>query len=182
MKTFRSNIWVVVASVLLVLGLTAQGIGTYEQRPAGDELTRWLSGFAYESYSEDAYEKLRSIAAQTASEKEFIERASDLMLAHPDLFNIPQNGEKAPDSLNQTLYLQWTNQQAPSGMNSSAQIERTRNLTALNQDAPSRYTNTPVQAILQRAAEVVKSALPEPADLIKRLLKPLSDGLAINAP
>jgi len=104
------------------------------------------------------------------------------MLAHPDLFNIQQNSEKAPDSLNQTLYLQWTNQQAPSGMNSSAQVERTRNLTGLNQDAPSRYTSTPLQAVLRRAADVIKSALPEPADLLKRLLEPLSDGLAINAP
>jgi len=182
MKTFRSNIWVLFASVLLLTGLTAQGVGSYEQRDAGDELTRWLSDFAYESYSDDAYEKLRSIAAQTSSEKEFIERASDLMLAHPDLFNIPQNSEKAPDSLNQTLYLQWTNQQAPSGMNSSAQVERTRNLTGLNQDAPSRYTSTPLQAVLRRAADVIKSALPEPADLLKRLLEPLSDGLAINAP
>lgn len=169
--------------VLLAL-LTAAGIqqsGMYSSNNEADELTRWLLSFADESHTEQAYEKLALIDRTVANEQDIIAQASGIMLAFPDLFRLPGESDQE-DDLAKVLFLQWSAESPSSGMNSSAQIERNRNAQATHQENPSRYAFAAARSVAARATAILKDAIPAPAELIERLLRPLRDGIAINAP
>lgn len=176
----HSLIWIILLALLA--GITAQSALNNFSDERADELTVWLVGFANDQQSELAYEKLRDINRSGSSHHDVIAKASHIMLENPDVFSLPENTAESNDDLVQVLLLQWTSQQGPSGMNSSAQIERSRNLYASTPDGQSRSLVDAAESVINRAVEVVRKALPAPSFILDRLLKPLLNGLAINAP
>lgn len=182
MHQLRSHpiIWLILLALLA--GITAQSAVSYFSDERSDELTIWLVGFANEQQTDLAYEKLRDIDRSGSSHHDVIARATRIMLENPDIFSLPDSTADSNDDLAQVLLLQWTSQQAPSGMNSSAQIERSRNLHASTPDSQSRSIAEAAESIVNRAIEVVRKALPAPSFILDRLLKPLLNGVAINAP
>ncbi|MCC5927574.1 MAG: hypothetical protein JJU41_13560 [Bacteroidetes bacterium] len=174
-----SVIWIVLLALLA--GITVQQAVLYNSDDKPDELTRWLMGFAADYQTDQAFEKLSGIDRKSVSDQDVIALASGIMLDNPDLFTLPhEDGEQ--DDLARVLMLQWTAQQPSSGMNSSAQVERNRNGKTNTHESPTRYIQAAVRSVAATASAVIKEALPAPSELIDRFLKPLLDGIAINAP
>ena len=181
MQKLRSYSFIWIVLLALLAGITVQQAGLYNTDNEPDDLTRWLLGFAADYQTEQAIEKLSGLDRSQSNDQDVIAQATSIMLENPEIFTLPgENGEK--DDLAKVLLLQWTAQQPTSGMNSSAQVERNRNAHANTNDGQSRYFYAAAKSVVNNAIDVIRQALPAPAELIDRLLKPLLDGIAINAP
>jgi hypothetical protein len=174
-------IWLVLT--VLTVGITAQWlVGLHTERQQ-DELTEWLLTFADKQQKDQAGELIRSIDRGNISYDKVIARASEIFIAHPEMFNLPvDNQTDNRDDVHVALLVQWDLHNQASGMSNAVQPERNRNATNNPADSQTRHLISVIDTLFSEVYGSVRASLPALSDLVDRLLKPLINGISINAP
>lgn len=185
MRRFRYYNLILIVGFLCGIGLTSHHAGQHIQRSGTDYITNWLLTFADQSNSELASEKLKDVLSSESDNFESIlARASVVMAENPDLFNIPNNKDgSSNEDVFKVLITQWNQQQETGGMAKAVQVDRSRaTTTAPYENISLRHGYRSTLNILDTATDFLVEALPGAADFLGRILRPLVDGISINAP
>lgn len=147
----------------------------------GESVSNWLLSLRSDTESPEVHEKIASLRSQQGDLPGLLRQASSIVSEHADDFTLPVNGPEASDEdIYNTLLLKWTMQQQSENHASALHQERnTRNNQAPEPEQSTLRTNV-VQAVQVVVSTYEKAG--EIRDFVRRLLQPLSSGIAINAP
>jgi hypothetical protein len=183
MQSFRSYkiIWLVLT--VLTIGVVAHSLAGLHTERQQNELTEWLLTFADQQQKDEAGALIRSIDRGNTGYGHIIARASEIFIAHPELFNLPVDGQTdSQDDVRVALLVQWDLHNQASGMSNAVQPERNRNATNSPIDSQTRHLISAIDTLFNEVTTAVRASLPALSDVIDLLLKPLINGISINAP
>jgi hypothetical protein len=183
MQKLRSYtlIWLVLS--VLTAGVAAHWLAGLNSDRQYDELTEWLLSFADKHQKEQAIALIRTIDKGISGHEQVIARASEIFVMHPELFNLPVDGSTDDqDNVRVALLVQWDLHSQASGMSSAVQPERNRNATNNPADSQTRQFIAVIDSLFQDVFSSIRASLPGMSDLVDHLLKPLINGISINAP
>ena len=184
MYNFSSHNLLLLTGFLLGIGFVSHFIGERAQHTQDDQLTEWLMTFADEEHRVLAGDILReAIQNDNDDLKSALERASEVIVSHPDIFNVPVDSETSGQDIFKVLIKQWNMNQETGGMSKGIQTDRDR--FAAKTSVESRLSNhwsktgdKYFKAGISLNSETILGA----KYIITFVLRPLVDGLSINAP
>lgn len=185
MRTFRYHNLILVIGFLLGIGLASHFMGQKLQKTGNDQITSWLLTFADQSKSDLASEKLRAaLSDDTQNLESALLRASEVIANNPDLFNIPNNAdESGNEEVLRVLLSQWNQHQETGGMSKGIQAERSRAATTSTyEQTQPKYGYTDALHTLKSGANYISDLYPGLGKLLSFVIRPLIDGISINAP
>ncbi len=185
MHTFRYHNLLLVIGFLLGIGLASHFMGQKLQKTGNDQITSWLLTFADESKSDQASEKLRAALSDDSQNLESVLiRASEVIANNPDLFNIPNNAdESGNEEVLRVLLSQWNQHQETGGMSKGIQAERNRAATTSTYEHTNpKFSYSDALQTLKSAGNYISELYPGLSKLLGLVIRPLIDGISINAP
>jgi hypothetical protein len=185
MQIFRSKRLLLVTAILLWIGVSSRFYVAQTDSGHSTELTNWLLTFADKEQSELASTKLKSVLQQDPGGFHgMLTKASEIIVEHPNLFNLPvdSNSSSNQDVL-EVLLTQWNLHNQTSGMSNGVQTERNRaSVTTTNETYSIKYWAQKVQDTGKSATTFLSSHIPLIEVISKFVIRPMIDGLSINAP
>ena len=186
MYKFRSHNLFILIGFLLGIGFVSHFIAERAQHKQDDQLTEWLMTFADKEHSVIAGSMLRE-ALQNEDDSDFksaLERASEVIASHPEIFNISVDSEETTDQdVFKVLIKQWNMNQETGGMSKGIQTERDRSAAKTSVESKlSNHWSTSSDKYFKAGAAFLTENIPGAKYIIQFVLRPLIDGLSINAP
>lgn len=185
MRTFRYHNMILVIGFLFGIGLASHFMGQKLQKTGNDQITSWLLTFADQAKSDLASEKLRAaLSDDTQNLESALLRASEVIANNPDLFNIPNNAdESGNEEVLRVLISQWNQHQETGGMSKGIQAERSRAATTNSYEhTQPKYSYSAVLHTLKSGTDYIGELYPGLGKLLGFVIRPLIDGISINAP
>lgn len=185
MQIFRSKKLLVVTTILLWVGVSSRFFTSQTDAKQSSEITNWLLTFADKEQSDLASIKLKSAIQQDQHGfRSILSKASEIIIEHPDLFNLPVDSANSTDKdVLQVLLTQWDLHNQISGMSDGLQTDRNRiNATATNETSTIKYWTHRFRTLGDSAKSLLTSHIPYLELITNVAIRPLVDGLSINAP
>jgi hypothetical protein len=184
MQQFRSKAIVWLTSVMIFIGVGSRLVSAPEETRKADTLTSWLLTFADVHQSDAALSKLSEIdALQSGGFLSALTKASEIIVAHPDLFSFPVDANSSSnEDVLEVLLLQWDLHNQASGMSKGLQPDRSRATATTPQDIQTRFWSATTFESVQKNIPIYIPAGITLADVLSFLIRPFTSGLAINAP
>ena len=185
MYKFRSHNLLILIGFLLGIGFVSHFLGERVQHAQDDQLTEWLITFADEEHRVIAGNILReAIENDNDDLKSALERASEVIASHPEIFTVPVDSEETTDQdVFKVLIKQWNMNQETGGMSKGIQTERDRSAAKTSVESKlSNHWSTSADKYFKAGATFLVETVPGARYIISFVLRPLIDGLSINAP
>jgi hypothetical protein len=185
MQIFRSKKLLLVTTILLWIGVSSRFFAAQTDAKHSNEITNWLLTFADKEQSDLASIKLKSAIQQDQNGfRGMLSKASEIIIEHPDLFNLPVDSANSTDKdVFQVLLTQWDLHNQLSGMSDGLQTERNRVIaTATNETFSLKYWTHRFISVSESAKSLQASHIPYLELITNIVIRPLVDGLSINAP
>ena len=185
MYKFRSHNLFILIGFLLGIGFVSHFIGERAQHTQDDQLTEWLMTFADKEHSAIAGNMLREALQNEDSDlKSALERASEVIASHPEIFNIPVDSDKSTNQdVFKVLIKQWNMSHETGGMSKGIQSERDRSAAKTSVEFKlSNHWSTNTDKYFKAGSAFFTENVPGAKYIISFVLRPLIDGLSINAP
>lgn len=174
-----------ITSIILWIGVSTRFFAVQDDARHSNEVTDWLLTFADKDRTDLAGDKLRSaIAKEDHGFHSMLAKASEIIIENPDLFNFPAgSGNSSNEDVLQVLITQWNLHNQTSGMSKGVQNERNRiSVTTPNDSASVKYWSSHPQNLYRAGWQLAVQQFPGFETVAAYFIRPLIDGLSINAP
>jgi hypothetical protein len=185
MYNFRSHNLLLLIGFLLGIGFVSHFIGERARHTQDDQLTEWLMTFADDKHRVLAGNILReAIQNDNDDLKSALERVSEVIASHPDIFNVPVDSEETSgQDVFKVLIKQWNMNQDTGGMSKGIQTERDRSAAKTSVESKlSNHWSISANKYFKAGAMFLVENVPGAKYIVSFVLRPLIDGLSINAP
>lgn len=181
MSFFRFHIIKVPLLLLIVTGIIFIAWPREDRTPAGESVSSWLLSLRTDTDNPHVHNKIHSLRGEDDDIPGLLRKASAIVGEHQDDFALPVDADNASDDdIYNTLLLKWTLHQQESPADSLLLAERQAQVPPASEKDDKTLWGQITSSIQFVVGAYGK--ISEAVDYIRMILRPLTGGIAINAP